>query len=83
MTVSIDAVYEAGVFRPLEQVPLDEGQRVSLSVEPLALTPEEAEAKLRQWQQVYEGLSAEEVDEIEKIALDRSRFFTERQPDPE
>ena|SRR5688572_3668708 len=29
--------------------------------------------------QVYEGLSPEEIDEIEQIALDRSHFFTDRE----
>ena len=27
---------------------------------------------------VYEGLSDQEIDEIEKIALDRSHFFRDR-----
>jgi predicted DNA-binding antitoxin AbrB/MazE fold protein len=33
MTYHIDAIYQGGVFRPLEPVDLSENQRVSLSVE--------------------------------------------------
>jgi hypothetical protein len=29
--------------------------------------------------QVYEGLSPEEIDEVEQIALDRSHFFSDRE----
>jgi predicted DNA-binding antitoxin AbrB/MazE fold protein len=78
MTTAIQAVYERGVFRPLKPVELTEGQRVTLSVEPFVLSPEEAEARLQQWQQVYGGLSEEEVADVERIALDRRDFFRER-----
>ncbi len=33
MTMTIDAVYEAGVFRPLEQMDLTEGRHVKLTVD--------------------------------------------------
>ena len=33
MTMIIDAVYEAGVFRPLEQMELPEGRRVKITVD--------------------------------------------------
>ena len=71
MTYAVEAVYEKGVFRPLEPVALEEGQRVALSVKPQALSPAEADAKLRAWQEVYAGLSAEDVEEVERIALAR------------
>ena len=32
MTMTIDAIYEAGVFRPLEQMDLTEGKQVKLTV---------------------------------------------------
>jgi predicted DNA-binding antitoxin AbrB/MazE fold protein len=38
------------------------------------------DAKLAAWHEVYEGLSEDEVAEIEAMALDRSRFSRE---DPE
>jgi predicted DNA-binding antitoxin AbrB/MazE fold protein len=37
-------------------------------------------AKLASWHEVYEGLSEDEVTEVEAMALDRSRFSRE---DPE
>jgi predicted DNA-binding antitoxin AbrB/MazE fold protein len=74
----IDAVYERGNFKPLEPAKLPEGQRVTLSVEPMALTPEEAEAQLRAWHTVYEGLSDADIAEVEAMALDRSHFFRDR-----
>ena len=68
-----------GVFKPVEDVSLDEGQKVTLTVEPLlAMTVAEAEVQLQEWTRVYEGLSEEEIAEVERIALDRSRFFGPR-----
>jgi predicted DNA-binding antitoxin AbrB/MazE fold protein len=70
MAELIDAVYEQGTFKPLKPVELPAGQRVTLSVEPMALTPDEAEAQLRAWHAVYEGLSEADIAEVEAMALD-------------
>lgn len=77
MTQIIDAVYEKGVFRPLELVTLADGQKVKLSVEAAEGAPSPAEI-LGLAAKVYEGLSEDEIGEIEAIALDRSSFFSER-----
>jgi len=69
---TLEAVYENGVFRPLEKIEIAEGQQVRLIVETL---PEDL---LELAAQVYEGLSDKEIDEIEQIALDRRPFFGER-----
>jgi len=68
----IDAVYENGAFRPVcpDAVSITDGQRVQITVE----VDGEPEA-LRAAMNVYEGLAEEVVDEIERIALDRGRFF--------
>ena len=73
---TIIAVFENGVFRLSSQleVPLEEGQRVRLTVEKL-LSPDEM---IELAAQVYDGFSEEEIAEIEKIMLDRSNFFPER-----
>ena len=70
------AVFENGVFRLSSQLelPLEDGQRVRLTVEKL-LSPDEI---IELAAQVYDGLSEEEIAEIEKIMLDRSNFFPER-----
>jgi predicted DNA-binding antitoxin AbrB/MazE fold protein len=72
----LNAVYEKGVFRPLQHPDIAEGQQVRLVVETSApLSPDEI---LELAGQVYEGLSEQEIDEIEEIALDRKNFFGER-----
>lgn len=72
---SIDAVFENGSFRPVVPLPIPmvEGKRVRLRIE---------EAKpnttLELACAIYDGLSAEEIAEVERIALDRNAFFTSR-----
>jgi predicted DNA-binding antitoxin AbrB/MazE fold protein len=78
MKQAIEAVYENGTFRPLMPggVEIAEGQRVRLLID----DANEPEA-IRLATSVYEGLSSDEIDEIEKIALDRARFFSARNAD--
>ena len=74
MSQVIDAVFIDGNFKPLNdaRIPLAEGQRVRLIVE----TPPESDKDLVELAgQVYEGLTDEQVHEIETIAVDRSNFF--------
>jgi predicted DNA-binding antitoxin AbrB/MazE fold protein len=68
----LDAVYHDGVFEPLTPPTLPEGARVHLRVESAV----QGEDSLSLASQVYEGLTAEQMAEIEAIALDRSRFMT-------
>jgi predicted DNA-binding antitoxin AbrB/MazE fold protein len=77
MTVqTIEAVYEHGTFRLVQQplVPLAEGQRVRLVVE----TPPETEDVLALATSVFDGLSEQDISEIEAIAQKRDLFFGER-----
>jgi predicted DNA-binding antitoxin AbrB/MazE fold protein len=70
----IDAVFSEGHFKPLNgaRLPLAEGQRVRLIVE----TPPDSDKDLVELAgQVYEGLSDQQVHEIETIAVDRNNFF--------
>ena len=71
----IDAVFENGLFRPLDpvHVPVREGDRVRLRIEETCGT-----TSLDQACQVYEGLSPAEVAEIERIAFQRGNFFGTR-----
>lgn len=60
-------VYEKGIFKPQEPVDLVEGQRVQVTL-PFPVgpaTPEEVEEILRLGQAVYEGLTDEDIAEIE------------------
>jgi predicted DNA-binding antitoxin AbrB/MazE fold protein len=67
-----DAVFENGIFRPLTppDAEIDDGQQVRLVVEPASKTD-----VLQLATHVYDGLSEEEIDSIEQIALDRRDFF--------
>ena len=78
MKRAIGAIYENGAFRPLqpEAIGMPEGQRVRITIDDQA----EPEA-LRLAVHVYDGLSSEDIEEIEEIALDRSNFFGTRSPD--
>ena len=72
MKQTLEAIYENGVFRPLKSLKLSEGQQVWLMVETnLEWTPEDM---LNLAAQVYQGLSDEQVDEIEQIALNMRQF---------
>jgi predicted DNA-binding antitoxin AbrB/MazE fold protein len=76
MKQTLEAIYENGVFRPLKSLKLAEGQQVQLIVETNSeLSPEEM---LKLAAQVYEGLSLEQVNEIEQIAFHSSDFFGEK-----
>ena len=77
MTQTINAVYQNGMFKPLNPVSdeIVEGKQVRITIKDKQLSPEEM---LELASQVYEGLSEEDIDEIERIALDRSNFFGDR-----
>ncbi len=74
-TVTVEAIFENGVFRPLTEPTalVSEGQHVRLMVE----LPDATEDILALVTSVYDGLSSEEIDELEQIALDRQDFFGE------
>jgi predicted DNA-binding antitoxin AbrB/MazE fold protein len=71
----IHAVFENGAFRPLEPLPvsMNDGDAVGLRIEKLG-----QRTSLELATKVYDGLSPNEIDDIERIALDRSRFFGDR-----
>lgn len=76
MTASIEAIFEDGVFRPLNPFSAADGTRVHLQVE----TDDSPSTKevLDLAASVYEGLSPEEVAEIEKHIQRRPSFFDDR-----
>jgi predicted DNA-binding antitoxin AbrB/MazE fold protein len=67
----LEAIYREGLLTPLEPLDLAENQRVLIAIHPLA--GEEPEEAVSAWQRVYAGLSEQEINEIEHIALDRIR----------
>ena len=71
---TIEAVYQNGMFKPLKPMSeeIEEGETVEIIIKEKRLSPDEM---LELAGKVYEGLSEEDVNEIERIALDRSNFF--------
>jgi predicted DNA-binding antitoxin AbrB/MazE fold protein len=75
VTRTLQAVYEGGVLRPLEDPGLQEHQRVLLEIR---IEPQDTVASaLEAWHQVYAGLSEKDIADVEAIALDRGPFFRE------
>ena len=72
MTRTVHAIYESGVFRPIEATDIQEGEHVTLVVEThKPESPDPIGLALR----VYADLSEGERAAVEQIALDRSGFF--------
>lgn len=74
MTIeTLDAIFEHGIFRLVHPstLPLRDGQRVRLVIE----TEESPDAILALAAHVYDGLSPQDITEVEQIALQRRDFF--------
>lgn len=69
----VKAIYENGVFKPVKAPEIPQGQQVRLEIEPL--TEPSVEDILKLAAQVYQGLSEQDIDEIEAIARRRRDFF--------
>ncbi len=75
MRQTIKARYHDGVLQPLEPLALADDAEVQVTVDTdLALGTDEI---LRRAAQVYQGLTADEIKQVESIALDRQHFFRE------
>jgi predicted DNA-binding antitoxin AbrB/MazE fold protein len=69
----VDAIYEQGMLKPLEALDLPEHQRVRITIhEPGEEGPDE---QLDAWQGVYDGLTDEEIAQMEAVVFARSRFM--------
>ncbi len=75
MKQTIEAIYRNGVLTPLEPLSLTDEQRVRITIDVPDL--EQTRRSIEAWQAVYEGLSDEEVAEIEAIALEGTHFMRE------
>ncbi|MFA0758683.1 MAG: hypothetical protein PVTTEEND_000411 [Candidatus Fervidibacter sp.] len=72
MTKRIRAVYHNGALHPAEPLDLPDGTVVWLDITPL--TPEE---RLEEATHLYEGLSDEEIAEIERAILEPRQLMRE------
>jgi len=77
MTQNLDAIYTDGAFCPVNEpgITLLEGTRVRLTVEPIPQDSEKDVLDLAA--KVYAGLSDADVVDIERIATDRTDFFSQ------
>ena len=72
--VQIDAVFQQGVFKPLQPVDFVEDQRVHLIVEPVRQeTPMEWMERVRKRREAIAKREGVFFDSAHEIALDRSR----------
>ncbi len=69
----IEAIFDNGSFKPIgnQELLLSQGQRVKLTVETRVETQDDL---IELAGKVYEGLSDQEIAEIEEIALARNNF---------
>ena len=79
-----EATYDGDNLRLHRPLSLDKQQRVWVIVMPISESAQaigetrEPDEILALAAQVYEGLSAEDMVEIERLALDRSQFFSSK-----
>lgn len=71
MAKSVEAIFEDGVFKPITPIAISEHKKVTLIV---ANEHEEISDIIFLASMVYDGLSAQEIEDIEKVATDRSHF---------
>lgn len=71
MAKTVDAVFEDGVFKPISPIILSEHKRVTLIIND---NKEEIPYILSVASMVYEGLSSNDIKDIEELAFDRSGF---------
>ena len=75
MEYTLEAIYEGGVFKPMKSLKIPDHQRVTITVHHPRV--ENPNGKIESWQQVYAGLSDQDIVEIESLALDRSHFLAQ------
>ncbi|NCO68854.1 MAG: hypothetical protein COZ31_09360 [Nitrospirae bacterium CG_4_10_14_3_um_filter_44_29] len=71
MPKTIEAIFEKGVLIPMSPINISEHKKIILTIED---EPLESDDILSLSSMVYNGLSPEDIEEIEKLALDRSGF---------
>jgi len=68
---TVEAIFEDGVLKPISPLNIPEHKRVAIFIKDEIEKPFDV---LSLASMVYNGLSPEDIEEIEKLALDRSRF---------
>jgi len=71
MSRTVEAIFEGGVLKPTSPLNIPEHKKVTLIIEDEI---EESLDILSLATMVYNGLSAEDIENIEKLMLNRSHF---------
>lgn len=71
MTRTVEAIFEDGVLKPTSPLDIAEHKKVTLIIKDEAGEPVDI---LSLASMVYSGLSPEDIEDVEKLSLDRSRF---------
>lgn len=71
MTRTVEAIFENGVLKPTTPITLPEHKKITIIIED---EPGVTADIISIATTVYAGLSKTEIDAVERIALDRSRF---------
>ena len=74
MQQTVPAIFEDGVLKPLKPLQLRDHQQVEVTVTAASAQRRSPSEVLAAWRAVYEGLSPDEVSEVERLVLDRSHF---------
>jgi len=80
MSKTIEAVYENGVFRPLEPVPLPDGEHVQVTVPEAPIEIQRRLAALEAFESAFENLTEEQWRLFDE-AVQRRPWFGNRDLD--
>ena len=80
MSKTIEAIYEKGVFRPLEPITLPEGEHVQVSVPELGAEVQRRLAALDKFEAALEDMSEEQWKKFDE-AVQRRPWFKDRDLD--
>ena len=73
MVETVSAVYENGIFRPLNEIHISNGMKVKLIIE--SDDEKSIDDILNLATGVYDGLSDKDIKEVEDIAFERKDLF--------
>lgn len=71
MAMTVEAIFENGVLKPISPLNISEHKKVTLIIKDEI---EESFDILSLASMVYDDLSPEDIEDIERLALDRSHF---------
>lgn len=71
MSKTVEAIFENGVLKPVSPLHIPEHKRVHIIIQDEIEEPSDI---LSLASKVYSGLSPSDIEDLEKIALDRSHF---------